>query len=99
MSLVCTLYCTCGLMDCIVGSIRGMQYAVTPTIVSLLGACGLRLLWIFTGFQLEQFHTEFWLFMSYPVSWIITFTVHLICYIFMRRRFPKNDEEHSAADD
>ncbi len=93
MSLVCTLYCTCGLMDCIVGSIRGMEYAVTPTIVSLLGACGLRILWIFTGFRLEEFHTEFWLFMSYPVSWIVTFLVHLICFVFMRRRLPKHDAD------
>lgn len=98
MSLVCTLYCTCGLMDCIVGSIRGMEYAVTPTIVSLLGACGLRILWIFTGFRLEEFHTEFWLFMSYPVSWILTFAVHLICYCFMRRKLPKNDEPHEKSE-
>ena len=91
MSLVCTMYCTCGLMDCIVGSIRGMEYAVTPTVVSLLGACGLRLLWIFTGFQLPEFHTEFWLFMSYPASWIITFLAHLVCYFFMRRKLPAAD--------
>ena len=91
MSLVCTMYCTCGLMDCIVGSIRGMEYALTPTIVSLLGACGLRLLWIFTGFQLPEFHTEFWLFMSYPASWIITFLAHLVCYFFMRRKLPAAD--------
>ena len=91
MSLVSALYFTCGLMDCIVGSIRGMQYAVTPTIVSLLGACGLRILWIFTGFQFEQFHSVFWLFVSYPASWIITFSVHFVCFIFMRRRLPKED--------
>ena len=97
MSLVCTLYCTCGLMDCIVGSIRGMQYAVTPTIVSLVGACGLRILWIYTGFTLEQFHTVFWLFMSYPASWIITFGAHFICYIFMRRKLPKEDTVHEAS--
>lgn len=96
MSIVCTMYFTCGLMDCIVGPIRGMEYAVTPTVVSLLGACGLRILWIFTGFQLEQFHTEFWLFMSYPVSWVITFLVHLICFFFMRRKLPKNDAEQQA---
>ena len=94
MSLVCAFYFTCGLMDCIVGSIRGMEYAVTPTIVSLLGACGLRLLWIFTGFQIPEFHTEFWLFMSYPASWVITFLVHLVCFIFMRRRLPKEDVLH-----
>ncbi len=91
MGLVCTMYCTCGIMDCIVGSIRGMEYAVTPTIVSLIGACGLRIIWIFTGFTMEEFHTEFWLFISYPVSWIITFLAHLVCYIFMRRRLPKGD--------
>ena len=99
MSLVCVFYFTCGLMDCIVGSIRGMEYAVTPTIVSLLGACGLRILWIFTGFQLEQFHTEFWLFMSYPASWVITFLVHLICFFFMRRKLPKSDVAHENAVD
>lgn len=93
MSLVCCLYFTCGIMDCIVGSIRGMGYAVTPTIVSLLGACGLRIIWIFTGFQIPQFHNEFMLFLSYPVSWILTFTVHFICFVFMRRKFPKADAE------
>ena len=91
MGHVCVLYFTCGLMDCIVGSIRGMGYAVTPTIVSLLGACGLRILWIFTIFQIPEYHTEFMLFVSYPVSWTITFLVHFICYIFMRRKFPKQD--------
>ena len=92
MSLVCTMYFTCGLMDCIVGSIRGMEYAVTPTIVSLLGACGLRILWIFTLFRTEQFHTEFLLFVSYPASWIITFLVHLVCYFFMRRKVRRHFE-------
>lgn len=91
MSLVCVLYFTCGLMDCIVGSIRGMGYAVAPTIVSLLGACGLRILWIFTVFRIPEYHTEFMLFVSYPVSWTITFLVHFICYIFMRRKFPNED--------
>ena len=98
MSLVCTMYFSCGLMDCIVGSIRGMEYAVTPTIVSLLGACGLRILWIFTGFQTEEFHSVFWLFMSYPASWTITFLAHLVCYIFMRRRLPAKDVSIETAE-
>lgn len=89
MGLVCCFYFTCGLMDCIVGNIRGMGFAVTPTIVSLIGACGLRILWIATIFQIPRFHTEFMLFLSYPITWIITFAVHLICYIFMRKKFPK----------
>lgn len=91
MSLVCVFYFTCGLMDCIVGAIRGMGYAVAPTIVSLLGACGLRILWIFTIFTIPEYHTEFMLFLSYPLSWTITFLVHLICFVIMRRKYPKQD--------
>jgi Na+-driven multidrug efflux pump len=91
MQLVCGFYFSCGLMDCIVGAIRGMGYAVTPTIVSLLGACGLRILWIFTIFAIPEYHTEFMLFLSYPLSWSITFLVHLLCFVIMRRKYPKKD--------
>ncbi|MBQ4165050.1 MAG: MATE family efflux transporter [Oscillospiraceae bacterium] len=93
MGLVCGFYFSCGLMDCIVGAIRGMGYSIAPTIVSLLGACGLRILWIFTVFTIPEYHTEFMLFLSYPLSWGITFIVHFICFIIMRRKFPKQDAE------
>ncbi|MCH5273758.1 MAG: MATE family efflux transporter [Lachnospiraceae bacterium] len=85
-------YFFCGMMDAIVGSIRGMGYGVTPTIVSMLGACGLRILWIATVFQIPQYHTPESLFISYPVSWLITFLAHLVCFLIMRRKFPKQDE-------
>lgn len=91
MQMVCCFYFTCGLMDCIVGAIRGMGFAVTPTIVSMLGACGLRIIWIFTIFRVPENHTVLMLFLSYPVSWVITFLTHLLCYAFMRRKFPKAD--------
>ena len=88
-SLVCRYYFLCGLMDVMVGVLRGMGYSVTPTVVSLLGACGLRLLWIFTVFQIPSFHTEFMLFLSYPLSWIVTFLIHVLCYAAIRRRWVK----------
>ncbi len=91
LQLVCGLYFLCGLMDCIVGTIRGMGYDVIPTVVSLLGACGLRILWIATIFAVPENHTVFMLFLSYPISWSITFVAHVICYIFMRKKFPKKD--------
>lgn len=98
MSMVCCFYFTCGLMDCIVGSIRGMGFAVTPTIVSMLGACGLRILWICTVFRVPENHTVLMLFVSYPISWVITFLTHFVCYVFMRRKFPKTDEETTDGD-
>ena len=93
LSVICTTYFLCGMMDTIVGSIRGMGYGVIPTVVSMIGACGLRLLWIATIFQIPEFHTPQLLFTSYPVSWGLTFLAHLVCFFIMRRKFPKADED------
>ncbi len=98
MSLVCLPYFLCGIMDCCSGAIRGLGYAVVPTIVSLLGACGLRILWIFTIFAIPENHTEFMLYLSYPLSWAITFFAHLICFVVIRRKFPKNDKQETFAE-
>lgn len=84
LAIISTTYFLCGLMDVMVGSIRGLGYAVMPMIVSLLGACALRVVWILTIFQL--YHTQFSLYISYPISWIVTFLVHLICYIVVRKK-------------
>lgn len=89
LKVICSVYALCGMMDVIVGSLRGMGYAIMPMIVSLIGACGLRLLWIFTFFRQEAFHTPVSLYLTYPVSWIITFSVHVICYIVVKRKLDK----------
>ncbi len=91
LGVVCTTYFLCGMMDTIVGSIRGMGFGTMPTIVSVIGACGLRLVWIATIFQIDRFHTPRMLFISYPVSWGITFLAHLVCFLIVRKRFPKVD--------
>ena len=90
MYLVCMPYFLCGIMDVMVGSMRGMGYSILPMIVSLTGACGLRILWIFTVFAAD--HTLSTLFWSYPVSWAVTFLAHLVCFMVIRRKFPKVDE-------
>lgn len=86
LRIVCALYAICGLMDVIVGSIRGMGYALTPMAVSLVGACGLRLIWIWTVFRMPEFHTVQTVYLSYPVSWSVTFLAHLIFCAFAVRR-------------
>ncbi len=85
LRVVCLTYFLCGLMDVSCGSIRGMGYSVTPTIVSLTGACGLRILWIYTVFRAD--HTLFNLYLSYPISWFVTFVVHIICFVVFYRRW------------
>ena len=87
MKYVCILYFLCGIMDVVVGSLRGMNYAILPMIVSLAGACGLRVLWIFTVFRVH--HSLDVLYVSYPITWLITASVHLICFFLVRRRMDR----------
>lgn len=84
LSVVCAFYFLCGIMDVMVGSLRGMGYSIMPMLVSLTGACLFRVIWIFTIFQME--HTLFSLYISYPISWILTFSAHVICYLVVRRK-------------
>lgn len=84
MKYVCTLYFLCGIMDVCVGILRGMNRAVLPMIVSVVGACGLRLLWVATVFR--EYQTIESLYIAYPVTWLITLTVHLLCILVVRRK-------------
>ena len=83
MKITCTTYFLCGLMDTQVGVLRGIGYSVLPMIASLVGACGLRLLWVATIFQL--YRTPTMLYISYPVSWIITACVHCAFFFLVRK--------------
>lgn len=97
LAYVCGTYFLCGIMDVMVGSLRGMGYSVTPMVVSLLGACGLRLVWLATVFQMEQYHTTDVVYLSYPVSWTITVAAHVICFIICRRKLKKKEKLMSAS--
>lgn len=88
MSIICVFYFLCGMMDVMVGGLRGLGYSVMPMIVSLLGACGLRILWIFTIFANHK--TLETLYVSYPITWTITMLTHVVCYLIGIRRVQKN---------
>ena len=80
MSVVCLTYFLCGIMETTTGALRGMGASMTPMIISVLGVCGVRLGWIFTIFQISQFHTPWWLYISYPISWLATFACQLFAF-------------------
>ena len=82
--IIMSTYFLCGIMDAIVGSLRGMGYSVMPMIVSLLGACAFRIVWIYTVFAATP--TPECLYVSYPLSWTITFLVHLCCYFLIANK-------------
>ena len=77
-------YALCGIMDTMVGSLRGLGYSIGPMIVSLIGACGLRVAWIFTIFQM--YRTPENLYISYPISWIVTGAVHILFFLYARKK-------------
>ncbi len=82
-------YALCGMMDVVVGSLRGLGYSVMPMIVSLIGVCALRLIWIATVFQLDEFHKIEIIYYTYPVSWTVTLIAHLICYFIVKKSVRK----------
>lgn len=86
LSIISVTYALCGIMDVMVGLLRGIGYAIIPMIVSMVGACGLRLLWIATVFQMENFHSIKTVYMSYPITWIVTLLVHIICFVYLGRK-------------
>lgn len=87
LSVVSATYCLCGMMDTLVGSLRGVGYSILPMLVSLTGVCVLRVVWIFTVFK--ALHTQFSLYISYPISWIITIVAHVICFLVVRKKIRK----------
>ena len=79
-------YMLLGLMDVCTGALRGMGASVAPMVICVLGVCGIRIGWICTIFQVPQFHTVQSLYLSYPVSWILTFVVQLTVFLWLYRR-------------
>ncbi len=89
LSIISAAYALCGMMDSMVGALRGLGYSVMPMIVSLLGACAFRMAWIFVFFQIDRFHTIDTVYYAYPISWTLTLSVHVICFLIVRRKMKK----------
>ena len=87
-------YFLCGIMDTLVGVLRGLGSSVIPMIVSLVGACGLRLVWVAIVFPIE--HSPESLYISYPISWAVTAAVHTVFLIFVRKRAFRKVHYHAA---
>lgn len=90
MLYICIPYFLCGLMDTMVGALRGLGYSVMPMIVSLMGACAFRIVWIKTVFAVNP--TLEVLYISYAISWLVTFLVHAVCFVVARGRINRKND-------
>ena len=86
LRIIAMTYALCGAMDVMVGSLRGMGCSVTPMLVSLVGVCGIRIIWLATVFQIPEFHTINMLFLTYPVTWALTLAAHVVTFLIVRKR-------------
>ncbi len=86
LRIIAMTYALGGAMDVMVGALRGMGYSIVPMIVTLVGVCGLRVFWILTIFQMPAFHTVEMLFLTYPLTWIVTLCGHIVTFFIARKK-------------
>lgn len=84
-------YVFCGLNDCVVGALRGIGYSFSSMLMSIIGICGIRLLWIFTFCRIEPFcNSVSTVYVSYPISWVVTLAMQSVCFIFAMKKLKRN---------
>lgn len=91
------IYALCGIMDVMVGALRGIGYSIMPMIVSIVGVCVLRLIWLATVFQIPEFHKIETVYLSYPVTWILTSLVYIVFFVWICIRSARKKSAPSAA--
>ena len=101
---ICLPYFFCGIMDVSAGALRGMGHSVLPMLVTILGVCGIRIVWIAvvhaTGLVDAAQKTSIkWVYISYMVSWAVTFAVHAACFYFALRKLKKAEGVYSGGSE
>ncbi len=89
ISYICPLYFLCGIMEVLTGVLRGFGCSVAPMLVSILGVCGFRMVWVWILFPMHS--TLPCLYVSYPVSWFVTSVIHAICLAIIYNKVKKTE--------
>lgn len=89
---ICVPYFFCGLMDVSTGLLRGLGSSILPMIITIAGVCGFRVLWIYTVFRMPQYHSLETLYISYLISWAITFLIQITLFAIILKIKRKKSE-------
>ncbi|MBR0348579.1 MAG: MATE family efflux transporter [Clostridia bacterium] len=92
LKLFAVTYIINSVLDVTTGQMRGLGKSVIPMIVTMVGVCGLRVLWVFTVFP--QYRSMFTLYLSYPVSWLATGIVLVTMYAVTFRKILKRSRNN-----
>lgn len=93
MWIIVPTYFLCGLMEVFCGGLRALDRSVTAMIISLGGACGLRILWIETVFK-YVYHTPQSVYISYPITWTVTALFHLVFMVLAAKKLTRQLKEN-----
>ncbi len=96
LKYICLTYFLCGALDVMTGMLRGIGASMLPMIITVAGVCVFRIVWVLTVFGSANYHTLDCLYMSYPISWIITFAVELLAFVILNSKLKKHDESASV---
>ena len=99
MTYICFPYFLCGLMDVMTGALRGLGSSVAPLIITVLGVCAFRVGWIYTVFRIPEYHTISSLYLSYPISWVLTLAAQLTAFFFIFQKIKRNALETAARNE
>lgn len=88
LKIMCGTYFICGLMDTFACALRGMGHSLLPMLVSLVGVVGIRITWLYTVFVAD--HTLESIYLSYPVSWLVTLAAHMLCFFVVYKKLLKS---------
>ena len=94
LKIICLTYFLDGLMEVFASMLRGMGSAIAPTLITVAGICGVRILWIYTVFAAD--HVLDILYLSYPISWFLTASTLFICYVYVHKKLMRTVAAPSA---
>lgn len=90
--IVSAFYILCGIMEISTGVLRGSGYSIASMIISIIGVCGIRILWVATVFKAyHKFSVLYW---SYPVSWIPVIIANFAVFYYIYKKRLKPMELH-----
>lgn len=97
MGIIATTYFFCGIMEVFTGALRGLGASLIPMLISLVGACGSRVVWIYTVFAAHR--TLPTLYLSWPMSWVLTVCMQIVAFILLYRSFLKKHRGEAPLED
>jgi len=91
MFVTCLPYFLCGVMEVLTGALRGLGYSTIAAVSTFIGVCGFRIFWVFAILPYNR-QVEF-LFLCWPISWLIVNVMHTITLAVVKPRALKQMQE------